>query len=66
VETLEAAGVSHCWGVPGDALNYFTDAIRRSKIEWVHVRHAEVGGSPPAPRHCRTSRAVHRTVRWAL
>jgi pyruvate dehydrogenase (quinone) len=44
VETLEAAGVRHCWGVPGDTLNYFTDAIRRSKIEWVHVRHEEVGG----------------------
>jgi pyruvate dehydrogenase (quinone) len=44
VETLEAAGVKHCWGVPGDTLNYITDAIRRSKIEWVHVRHEEVGG----------------------
>src|ERR1700743_440661 len=44
VETLEQAGVKHCWGVPGDTLNYVTDAIRRSKIEWVHVRHEEVGG----------------------
>ena len=44
VETLQAAGVKRCWGVPGDTLNYFTDAIRRSKIEWVHVRHEEVGG----------------------
>ena len=44
VETLEAAGVKHCWGVPGDTLNYVTDAIRRSKIEWVHVRHEEAGG----------------------
>lgn len=44
VETLEAAGVKHCWGVPGDTLNYVTDAIRRSSIEWVHVRHEEVGG----------------------
>src|SRR5271168_5181169 len=43
VETLEAAGVKHCWGVPGDTLNYVTDAIRRSKIEWVHVRHEEAG-----------------------
>ena len=43
VETLEAAGVKHCWGVPGDTLNYVTDAIRRSEIEWVHVRHEEVG-----------------------
>jgi pyruvate dehydrogenase (quinone) len=44
VETLRAAGVRRCWGVPGDTLNYFTDAIRRSNIEWVHVRHEEVGG----------------------
>lgn len=44
VETLQAAGVKHCWGVPGDTLNYFTDAIRRSGIDWVHVRHEEVGG----------------------
>jgi len=43
VETLEAAGVKHCWGVPGDTLNHVTDAIRRSSIEWVHVRHEEVG-----------------------
>lgn len=44
VESLEAAGVKHCWGVPGDTLNYVTDAIRRSGIEWVHVRHEEAGG----------------------
>jgi pyruvate dehydrogenase (quinone) len=44
VETLQLAGVKHCWGVPGDTLNYVTDAIRRSGIEWVHVRHEEVGG----------------------
>ena len=36
VETLQAAGVKHCWGVPGD--------IRCSDIEWVHVRHEEVAG----------------------
>ena len=39
VETLRAAGVKHCWGVPGDTLNHVTDAIRRSEIEFVHVRH---------------------------
>jgi pyruvate dehydrogenase (quinone) len=44
VETLQAAGVKHCWGVPGDTLNFVTDAIRRSGIEWVHVRHEEAGG----------------------
>ena len=44
VETLQEAGVKHCWGVPGDTLNYVTDAIRRSEIKWVHVRHEEAGG----------------------
>jgi pyruvate dehydrogenase (quinone) len=44
VETLAAAGVKHCWGVPGDTLNFVTDAIRRSDIKWVHVRHEEVAG----------------------
>jgi pyruvate dehydrogenase (quinone) len=41
---LQAAGVKHCWGVPGDTLNYVTDAIRRSGIKSVHVRHEEAGG----------------------
>src|SRR5271163_4686287 len=44
VETLEQAGVKHCWGVPGDTLNFVTDAIRRSGIRWIHVRHEEAGG----------------------
>lgn len=44
IETLQQAGAKHCWGIPGDTLNYITDAIRRSEIEWVHVRHEEAGG----------------------
>lgn len=44
VETLRAAGVKHCWGVPGDTLNFVTDAIRCSDIEWDHVRHEEFAG----------------------
>jgi pyruvate dehydrogenase (quinone) len=44
VETLQAAGVKRCWGIPGDTLNFFTDAIRRSEIEFVHTRHEEVAG----------------------
>ena len=44
VETLEAAGVKHCWGVPGDTLNYVTDALRKSQIAFVHVRHEEAAG----------------------
>ena len=43
VETLQSAGVKRCYGVVGDTLNYVTDAMRRSTIEWVHLRHEEVG-----------------------
>jgi hypothetical protein len=25
VETLQSAGFEHCWGVPGDTLNYVPD-----------------------------------------
>ncbi len=44
VDTLEAAGVRRCYGIPGDTLNHVTDAIRTSGIRWVHVRHEEAGG----------------------
>jgi pyruvate dehydrogenase (quinone) len=41
-ETLQQAGVKRVYGVVGDSLNGFTDALRRMKtIEWVHVRHEE-------------------------
>jgi pyruvate dehydrogenase (quinone) len=45
VSVLADAGVQRCYGVPGDTLNYFTDALRRQrKIRFVHVRHEEAGG----------------------
>jgi pyruvate dehydrogenase (quinone) len=44
VETLASAGVKRRYGVPGDTLNSVTDAIRRSEMRWVHVRHEEIGG----------------------
>jgi pyruvate dehydrogenase (quinone) len=43
VEVLREAGAERCYGVPGDTLNYFTDAVRRSGMRWVHVRHEEAG-----------------------
>jgi pyruvate dehydrogenase (quinone) len=43
VETFEQAGVQRCYGIAGDTLNHFTDAIRRSGIRWLHVRHEEAG-----------------------
>ena len=43
IETLQAAGVQRCYGIVGDTLNHITDAIRRSEIAWVHMRHEEAG-----------------------
>ena len=43
VQTLQEAGVKRCYGVVGDTLNHVTDAIRRSEIAWVHMRHEEAG-----------------------
>jgi len=44
VETLATAGVKRIYGIVGDSLNGLTDSLRRQgKIEWVHVRHEEVG-----------------------
>src|ERR1700760_3732889 len=43
VETLSVAGVERVYGIVGDSLNGFTDALRRQgKIKWLHVRHEEV------------------------
>jgi pyruvate dehydrogenase (quinone) len=43
VETLATAGVSRIYGIVGDSLNGFTDALRRhGNIQWLHVRHEEV------------------------
>lgn len=42
VATLARAGVKRVYGVVGDSLNGFTDALRRfGEIEWVHMRHEE-------------------------
>ncbi len=43
VETLVAAGVERIYGIVGDSLNGFTDALRREgSIRWLHTRHEEV------------------------
>jgi pyruvate dehydrogenase (quinone) len=42
VATLKASGVRRVYGIPGDSLNGFTDAMRRDgSITWEHVRHEE-------------------------
>lgn len=44
VESLLEAGATRCYGIVGDTLNYVTDAMRRMKMDWIHVRHEEVAG----------------------
>jgi pyruvate dehydrogenase (quinone) len=42
ISALLISGVRRVYGLPGDSLNGFTDAIRRSgEISWEHVRHEE-------------------------
>ncbi|MGB8404857.1 MAG: ubiquinone-dependent pyruvate dehydrogenase [Mycobacterium sp.] len=42
IATLRASGVRRVYGLPGDSLNGFTDAIRRAGgFGWEHVRHEE-------------------------
>jgi len=42
VSILKASGVRQVYGIPGDSLNGFTDAMRRDgDIAWQHVRHEE-------------------------
>jgi pyruvate dehydrogenase (quinone) len=42
VATLKTSGVRRVYGLPGDSINGFTDALRRDgEIVWEHVRHEE-------------------------
>src|SRR3954469_5571739 len=42
VDTLASVGVRQVFGIVGDALNPFTEAIRRQdRIEWIGVHHEE-------------------------
>jgi pyruvate dehydrogenase (quinone) len=42
IATLRASGVRRIYGLAGDSLNGFTDALRRDgTIAWAHVRHEE-------------------------
>src|SRR5258707_7835971 len=42
ITALTISGIQRVYGVAGDSLNGFTDAIRRSDaITWEHVRHEE-------------------------
>ena len=41
VSVLDQTGVKQIFGLIGDLLNPIADALRRSNIEWVGVRHEE-------------------------
>src|ERR1700736_496170 len=41
IGVLEQIGVRQIFGLIGDSLNPLADAIRRSSIEWIGVRHEE-------------------------
>lgn len=43
VDTLIDAGAKRCWGIVGDTINHFTDAVQKSDLRWIHVRHEEAG-----------------------
>jgi pyruvate dehydrogenase (quinone) len=57
ISALSAGGVRRVYGLPGDSLNGFTDAIRRSgAITWQHVRHEETAGFAAAADAALTGR----------
>jgi pyruvate dehydrogenase (quinone) len=60
VEHLKNAGVKRVYGLPGDSLNGFTDALRRDgTLEWIHVRNEEVAAfAAGADAHLTGSLAV--------
>ncbi|WP_313093327.1 thiamine pyrophosphate-dependent enzyme [Chryseobacterium flavum] len=43
VEMLENANVKRIYAVTGDSLNHLNIAVKKSSIQWIHVRHEEVG-----------------------
>jgi len=57
VDVLRQAGVTRVYGVVGDSLNPFVDAIRRTDgIEWIHVRNEEAGAFAAAAEAQLTGR----------
>src|SRR6201987_1243286 len=52
VDVLEKIGVRQIFGLIGDSVNPLGDAVRRSKIEWIGVRHEE-GAALAAARQAK-------------
>ncbi|MCU1224798.1 MAG: Pyruvate dehydrogenase (cytochrome) [Edaphobacter sp.] len=60
VESLKQAGVKRVYGLPGDSVNGFTDALRKDgTVAWAHVRNEEVAAfAAGAEAHLTGSLAV--------
>jgi pyruvate dehydrogenase (quinone) len=57
IATLKASGVRRVYGLPGDSINGFTDAVRRDgEIAWQHVRHEEGAAFAAAGEAAMTGR----------
>ncbi len=57
VATLKASGVRRVYGLPGDSLNGFTDALRKDGgLAWEHVRHEEAAAFAAAGEAATTGR----------
>ncbi|MDI3314244.1 MAG: ubiquinone-dependent pyruvate dehydrogenase [Mycobacterium sp.] len=57
IDILKSNGVQRVYGLPGDSLNGFTDAIRRSgEISWELVRHEEAAAFAAAADATLTGR----------
>ena len=57
IEVLQQAGVGRVYGVVGDSLNPFVDAIRRAaSIQWIQVRNEEAGAFAAAAEAQLTGR----------
>ena len=57
ISAFTRSGVRRVYGLPGDSLNGFTDAIRRSgEISWEHVRHEETAAFAAAADAALTGR----------
>jgi pyruvate dehydrogenase (quinone) len=55
VATLKSSGVRRVYGIPGDSLNGFTDALRRDGgVAWQHVRHEEAAAFAAAAESALT------------
>lgn len=57
ISALQLSGVNRVYGLPGDSLNGFTDAIRRTEgFTWEHVRHEEAAAFAAAADAALTGR----------